>query len=358
MKILFITRKYPPKVGGMENYSYGLISNIDCHKHIIALKHSQYHLIWFLPYAFLKSLVMFWHVDIIYLCDSLLAPLGYLLKVITRKPVFVTAHGLDVTYNRFCYQKMVTPFLKKMDRVYAVSQNTVEECVKRGVKRKKCIFIPNGVAQPEPGTKYQKKDLERFLDLSLENKKVLLSLGRLIPRKGVEWFIEEVVEKLPSNIIYVVVGEGENREVIEHSVHDQGLGNRVFIVGRVKDIEREMLFQTADVFVMPNIRVEGDVEGFGIVAIEAAIQGLPVVASNIEGINDAIIEGHNGFLVESGNAQAFEDKIRYILDQEDIKSLSEQVSDYTKQNYSWQHVSNLYLQEFEQWEKNKRISKN
>jgi glycosyltransferase involved in cell wall biosynthesis len=107
-----------------------------------------------------------------------------------------------------------------------------------------------------------------------------------------------------------------------------------------------MLFQTADIFVMPNIRVEGDVEGFGIVAIEAAIQGLPVVASNIEGINDAIIEGHNGFLVESGNAQAFEDKIRDILDNVNLNELSEQVSEYTKQNYSWEHVSDLYLKEF------------
>ena len=138
MRVLFITRKYPPRVGGMENYSYGLINSISCKKHVIALKHSQSHLVWFLPYAFIKSLFLFWRVDIIYLCDALLTPMGYLLKVITRKPVFVTAHGLDITYKKYFYQKISTPFLRKMDRVFAVSQNTVEECVKRGVKRKKC----------------------------------------------------------------------------------------------------------------------------------------------------------------------------------------------------------------------------
>jgi glycosyltransferase involved in cell wall biosynthesis len=106
---------------------------------------------------------------------------------------------------------------------------------------------------------------------------------------------------------------------------------------------------------MPNIRVEGDVEGFGIVAIEAAIQGLPVVASNIEGINDAIIEGHNGFLVESGNAQAFEDKVRYILDKQDPNDLSKQVSEYTKHNYSWKHVSDLYLEEFTRFRRNPTV---
>ncbi|MBU0612705.1 glycosyltransferase family 4 protein [Patescibacteria group bacterium] len=356
MKILFITRKYPPQVGGMENYSYGLISNISCHKHIIALKHSRFHIIWFLPYAFLKSLFLFWRVDIIYLCDALLAPVGYLLKVITRKPVFVTAHGLDITYKKYFYQKINTPFLKKMDRVFAVSQNTVEECVKKGVKRKKCKFIPNGVDVPSEGTKYQRGDLEKFLDMSLENGKILLSVGRLIPRKGVEWFINNVVEKLPSEVVYIVAGEGPKREEIEHAVHDRGLGNRVFIVGRVGDEEREMLFQTADIFVMPNIRVDSDVEGFGIVAIEAAIQGLPVMASNIEGINDAIIEGHNGFLVESGNAQAFEEKIRDLLFKTDLEKLSAQIKDYTTRHYSWSYVSDLYLQEFKQWEKKKKAN--
>jgi glycosyltransferase involved in cell wall biosynthesis len=351
MKILFITRKYPPKVGGMENYSYGLINNMSCDKHIIALRRSQFHLIWFLPYSFLKSLFLFWRVDIIYLCDALLAPMGYLLKIITRKPVFVTAHGLDVTYKKFYYQKINRPFLKRMDRVFAVSQNTVEECVKRGVKRKKCKFVPNGVDAPVQEKKYTKKDLEKFLDISLDNKKMLLSVGRLIPRKGVEWFISDVIERLPSEVIYVIAGEGPKREEIEHAVHNRGLENRVFIVGRVNDDQREMLFQTSDIFVMPNIRVDGDVEGFGIVAIEAAIQGLPVVASNIEGINDAIIEGHNGFLVETGNAQAFEEKLRNLLLETDLESLSKKVAEYTRFNYSWEHVSNIYQKEFQLWEK-------
>lgn len=358
MKVLFITRKYPPKIGGMENYSYGLISNISCDKYVIALKHSQFNLIWFLPYAFLKSLFLLWRVDIIYLCDAVLVPVGYLLKKVTRKPVFVTVHGLDITYKKYFYQKLNIPLLRKIDRVFAVSQNTVEECVKRGIKRRKCKFVPNGVDLPSSSRRYERKNLESFLDISLENKKVLLSVGRLIPRKGVEWFINEVVERLPSEVIYVVAGEGPKREEIEHAIHNRGLGNRVFIVGRVDDEDRDMLFQTADVFTMPNIRVDGDVEGFGIVAIEAAVQGLPVIASNIEGINDAIIEGHNGFLVESGNAQAFEEKIRKVLFEMDLKTLSNKISEYTRMHYSWKHVSDLYLQEFKQWEKKKKNIKN
>lgn len=352
MRVLFITRKYPPQIGGMENYCYGLIRNILCKKRVIALDRPQYHLFWFLPYAFFKGVILSWGADVIFLCDSLLAPLGYLLKLISRKPVFIAAHGLDVTYNKYLYQNTIIPFLKKLDLVLAVSRNTVEECKKRGVKGNRCKFIPNGVSVPtaEEKKEYGKNYLEQFLNVSLENKKILFSLGRLIPRKGVEWFIKEVFGKLPPETIYVIAGEGPKRREIEQTVHDHGLESRIFIVGRIANDEREMLFQTADIFVMPNIHVADDVEGFGIVAIEAAVRGIPVVASKVEGIIDAIREGRNGFLVESGNAQAFEERIRKLLFETDLQALSEQIADYTKEHYSWKKISNLYLQEFEQWE--------
>ena len=74
------------------------------------------------------------------------------------------------------------------------------------------------------------------------------------------------------------------------------------MLGYVTDETRDILFNTCDVFVQPNIKVAGDMEGFGISVIEAASCEIPVIASNIEGLKDAIKDGQNGFLVESGNA--------------------------------------------------------
>jgi len=68
------------------------------------------------------------------------------------------------------------------------------------------------------------------------------------------------------------------------------------------------IFSLADLFVMPNIRVEGDEEGFGLVALESSMRGTYVLASGIEGITDAIIDGQNGSLLPSGDSQAWAEK--------------------------------------------------
>ncbi|MFA5106885.1 MAG: glycosyltransferase family 4 protein [Patescibacteria group bacterium] len=345
MTVLFITRKYPPQVGGMENYSYGLISHLAIRTRLIALKHSQIHLIWFLPYAFIAGLFLSWRVEVIYLCDGLLSPLGYLLKLLTRKPVCVTVHGLDVTYQNRLYQKVNVGCLRKLDRVFCVSRSTIEECVKRGIDREKCVYIPNGVQIPSIPEAYTREQLEKLVRRPLAGKKIILSIGRLVARKGTAWFIREVLPLLPDDMIYLVAGDGPERQRVEAAVSEKNLSTRVFLLGQVSESERELLFRTADVFVMPNQRVPGDMEGFGIVAIEAAGRGLPVVVARLEGLADAISDGENGYLVDSENAGAFARKIRELLSDPGLAGLSERFAAYTKKYYNWKYISHLYLEE-------------
>jgi phosphatidylinositol alpha-1,6-mannosyltransferase len=100
--------------------------------------------------------------------------------------------------------------------------------------------------------------------------------------------------------------------------------------------------------VQPNIKVDGDMEGFGISVIEAGACRLPVLASNIEGLKDAIKEGQNGFLVESGNANAFAEKINELFSQGNPRDLfGEKVRSFVVENYSWEHIAQKYLREIE-----------
>lgn len=346
MIVLFITRKYPPQIGGMENYSYGLISHIAIRTRLIALKQSQINLIWFLPYAFFAGLFLARQADMIYCCDSLLATLGYLLKLVTRKPVGVTAHGLDVTYRSWLYQKINISCLKKLDHIFCVSRSTIEECVKRGVDRDRCTFIPNGVTIPTVSGSFTRDQLDKFIRRSTTGKKILLSVGRLVQRKGTAWFVRNVMPLLSADTVYLVAGDGPERTAVETAIAETNLADRVFILGRVSEAERELLFRTADVFVMPNIRVAGDMEGFGIVAIEAAGRGLPVVAAQLEGLSDAIIDGENGYLVESGNAGSFARKIHELINDPSRSNLAERCAAYTKKNNNWKYISHLYLEKF------------
>ena len=152
--------------------------------------------------------------------------------------------------------------------------------------------------------------LEKLLNVCLQDKKVLATVGRLIKRKGIAWFVDHVMPELDASYLYIIAGHGPEFELIHCRVKARGLHNQVVMLGRVSEKARRLIYNAADIFVMPNITVERDVEGFGIVIIEAGSCGLPVVASKIQGLKDAVIEGKTGYLVEEGDAAGFAGMIR------------------------------------------------
>lgn len=337
MKVLFISRKYLPQVGGMEQFSYGLVNSIKAPKKKIILARSQKHLVWWIPLAWIKAVFMARDCDLIHLGDGVLAWLGSSLKKVTKKPVTVTVHGLDVVWPKKFYQKHFVSKLRNLDMVFCVSNATMKEARKRGVPENKLMYIPNGV-YPEKFRTDGKFDFGNF--------KILLTLGRLVKRKGVYWFCKNVVPALPENYIYIVIGRGPEEERIRKLLEEKELDKKVRMMGYVPDDKLAKMINSSHVFVMPNIPVKGDREGFGIVALEAGSQGLPVVASKLEGITDAIVPGQNGFLVEPENAEEFKTTIKGVIDTRDYDGLRLNIKEYVRKNYSWSVISNRYLEEF------------
>lgn len=316
LKVLFITRKYPPSVGGMETFSYQLIKNMGCDKEIIALGKSKNHLIWFLPYALIKSLLIIKPKKItnVHLCDGLLAPLGVIIKKFHNVKVSLTIHGLDITFKNKLYQKIIPKSVNKLDKIVCVSNNAMNECINHGIQKDKMKVIPNGVNpndfRLDNSKKQIRSELSKLINYKIENKKVLLTVGRLVKRKGVAWFVENVFTKLDNNYIYLVVGDGPERDIIIEKILNYNLNNRVFLTGKVSERLVKICYNLSSVLIMPNIKVEDDIEGFGIVAIEAGSSGLPVIASNIEGIKDAVINKKTGYLVKEKNVNSFIKKIK------------------------------------------------
>ncbi|MFC1948310.1 glycosyltransferase [Chloroflexota bacterium] len=106
----------------------------------------------------------------------------------------------------------------------------------------------------------------------------------------------------------------------------------------------KLLYNASDIFIMPNIPVKGDMEGFGLVTIEASSCGLPVVASRIEGIKDAIQNGENGMLVEPGNVQEYVSSIKKWLEYDELRNkFGRQARRFTLENYGWEKVAQCYL---------------
>jgi glycosyltransferase involved in cell wall biosynthesis len=344
VRLLFITRKYPPSVGGMEKVSYNLSQELSKQipTSIIAWGGSQKWLPFFLIKAFFQSLFTIPSKNItnIHIADGLLTPLGLVLKIISRKKVTATVHGLDITYKNKLYQAIVPRCLSRLDKIICISSATQNECVKRSIPENKCTVIPWGVYPDEFKLKATRKDLETLAGMDLKNKKVLITVGRLVKRKGVAWFIENVMPKLESNYIYLVAGDGPEKSNIRKNIEEFKLSGRVKMLGKVTDHTLKILYNTADVFVMPNIKVEGDIEGFGIVAIEATSTGLPVAATLVEGIEDAVIENQSGKVFP-----AYSPKKAHLGIKSAIKLNRSNVEKAAK-NFSWGIVSEKYISHF------------
>lgn len=349
MKILFISRAYPPIVGGIENQNYELSNWLSKIAEIktIANTHGKKFLPIFIPCATLRALFLFRKYDVVLLGDGVLAVIGWKLKLFYKKPVISVIHGLDLTYKMKIYQKLwVDYFMKKLDKLIAVGQETAKIAQAKGINPEKIVFIPNGIDAEKFNGNFSCEQLKTILGEEIENKKFILTSGRLAKRKGVAWFIRNVMPKMPENILYVVAGDGADKENIEAAITENNLSCRVKSLGYVTDQVRDMLFHTCDVFVQPNIKIPGDMEGFGISVIEAAYCGIPVIAANLEGLKDAIKDGQNGFLVESGNADAWVMKINEVLADDNFRrEFGQKARQYVAENYSWEKISKRYLEE-------------
>src|SRR3990167_2903633 len=351
MKVLFLSRKFPPRVGGMEQHSFHLLhalgaGGVDVRP--LVLRRSQIHLVWWLPWALLRGLMLARRVDLIYVADGLLAPLAWVLGFVWRKPAIATVHGLDVTYRNFLYQLVNVSALRRLDAVIAVSDATREELIRRGFRQQSIFVVANGVDVSRFANSLS--DKQSVADIiftstgkrvSPHGKRILFSAGRLIRRKGFTWFLAEVFSALPPEYIYCIAGSGSERQHLEALIEEHGWQDRVFLLGRVSDAQIGTLFFAADVFIMPNIAVTGDAEGFGIVALEAAACGLPVLAANIDGLPAAIHDGKNGWLVPSGAARAWQEAV-VKYSERGAHPVRAEIAAYTKKVFSWEQRAKQY----------------
>lgn len=345
MKILFVARTYPPLVGGMEKYASDFYHHLQksAKVKLIANPTGKKNI---LPF-FLK--VMFYLVlhardfDIIHFNDAILAPLLPIIRIFSDTKITFTVHGLDVVYRKLGYQHLVIPFLRKADMIFPVSRYTKNQCLQRKVLEKKLKIIPNGLdfTQNLSCTEENKESLLSKIPLDLSDKSILLTLGRLIPRKGHAWFIEQVLPMLPMQYVYLIAGNGPEYHRLSQLIETSGLDNRAALLGYVPEEEKNCLFQLANLFIMPNISDQHDQEGFGIVLLEAGKNSLPVIASDIEGITDAVIDGVSGRLVSEKDAQGYKNTILNLNIDQNI------ISDKLRQKYDWHVIRQMYLDEFQ-----------
>ncbi len=345
-KVVFVTRRYPPLVGGMETLARAVHLALDEYADttLVSLGRSQRNLVWFLPYATFRArrAARGGHVDRLVFGDAMAYAAARPFLPRSAPPCTVMVHGLDLTFWFRPYRALVRAALPHAARVVANSHSTASIAIAMGVDPSRCVVLNPGVEIPPdwPGSRAEAANLLRSRSGVAPDAQLLGTLGRLVKRKGVAWFVSEVMPRLPERAVLLVAGSGSEEAAIREAVAQRGLESRVKLLGSVDDEDRALLFAGCDVFVMPNIRVPGDVEGFGLVAIEASNSGALVVAARLEGILDAVVDGTTGYLCEPLDVDAWVERVTGLLaDPDATRALAERFERESRSRSSYERMA-------------------
>lgn len=231
----------------------------------------------------------------------------------SRKSPFVVTYHCDVelpsalgTFVESVFRRSIgASTLRKADRVIVTTHTYA--ATSRAVWRYNPIVIPNAVDHRRFRPDVDVSAIHDKLKISAD-RQVVLMVGRIVPHKGVDHFIEAA--RYVPDALFLVAGEGFLLAAMKRFAVAMGVADRVRFLGRVSDENLPRLYAACDVFVLPSV---SRLEAFGIVALEAMATGKPVVVADIPGVREVIEDGREGLLADPMNPQDLAGKIRQLL---------------------------------------------
>ena len=168
-----------------------------------------------------------------------------------------------------------------------------------------------------------------------EGVKIILSVGRLVKRKGFDMVIAAMNRLKDKPYEYWIIGEGDDKARLTRLIQEYELQEKVKLLGNVPNPEIYRYFKACDVFIMPSREIDGDVEGFGIVFLEAGVFRKPVIGGRSGGVPEAVVDGVTGLLVEPENVEEIAKALARLLADEMLrKKLGEGGYERVKREFS------------------------
>jgi len=364
-RILCVTNDFGPRAGGIETFVMGLIERLPFGSVIVYTSAQEdsapYDLKWLKEFGVEvvrdKSKILLPTPGVAYCVNALVrerkittvffgaaAPLGLLSKGLRRagvKEIVALTHGHEVWWSK------VWPFTMAMKSISrhvnhltylgeftrsAIASSVTKEAAQSMVKIAPGIdtdhFSPVNASQLRE-------------ELGLTHKKVIVSVGRLVHRKGQDVLIEAmpaIIEEVPEAHV-LMIGEGPYRSYLENRVKALGLQERVTFIGRIQYADLPRYVCAGDLFVMPSrSRLAGlEVEGLGIVYLEASACGLPVIAGNSGGAPDAVLDGETGLVVDgTQKTDVAAAVVQLLLDPDRSKAMGIAGRQWIIQEWRWE----------------------
>lgn len=344
-KSLLITIDFPPQLGGVATYLKNIYSLLPVQKTIVLAEGKTTDFDRRAAYKIHRQKLFFkyfwprWSLLIIKTAKiikkekieaihtSHVLPIGYVAWFFKKSrglPYLVYTHGLDIkgAAGNFWKKYWMVKILKGASRVVANSFYVRSELLKLGLSPEK-IFVLRPCLDEKNLSKPSTREVERLkIKYNIGDKKVILTVGRLVRRKGHDIMIKVLAElyKKRQDFVYLIVGGGADRGYLEDLARRQGALPFVHFAGALSPEELPAYYVLCEFFAMPARELDGgDVEGFGIVFIEAAYYGKPSLAGKAGGMGEAVLHGRNGFTLDGEKEEELAEKIELLLDDEELR---------------------------------------
>lgn len=173
-----------------------------------------------------------------------------------------------------------------------------------------------------------------------QNRHIILTLARLEPRKNHAAVLQTLKVLLPEfpDLLYLIAGDGSQRAVLEQMTRDLGLADHVLFLGAVDGPTKIALYGACDIFAMPAIQYQTDIEGFGLVFLEAAAAGRPAVAGNAGGQAEAVLDGRTGFVIDGTDPRQLLAVLRRLLANPTLRQQMGSAARQHAQNFDWPRI--------------------
>lgn len=326
-KTLILTLEYPPQIGGIATYIDQFAGSLDKDDVVVMAppmkddtkwdNERPFNILrkkfyfpkfiwprWFRLYFTVKKFVKQYQVDVIHVHHAL--PVGYIARKMKKKfgiPYIIFSHGTDVAAvaaQKRKRKRMVDVGLDA-DLILTNSNNLKERLLKAFPefqdKTKVLYPCPEQMFLTPP----PQSDIDALThQYALEGKKVLLTVSRLEEGKGLPHLVRlmpTILERVPS-LVWFIVGDGSKRESLLEDIRKHNLQNIVRFIGEVEHKELKKYYHIADIFVLLTHPDNGFEEGLGLVFLEAATAGLPIVAGLSGGVPEAVLHEKTGLVID------------------------------------------------------------
>jgi len=265
-----------------------------------------------------------------------LTPAGFVATFYCKSykiPCFVQCEGIDVLALPSWFKKTLGYFVVKYATKIISATKDMAKKLAQDYGRKDVIIIENGVNSSE-------FENAKAKDLAYEKPRVIF-VGRIDENKGVEYLAKAFlqVRKNRKSASLLIVGDGPLKKELENKYGDM---DDIHFLGRIPHEEIPEYLAACDLFVLPSI-----FEGQGLVLMEALASGLPIIASNLSGISELIIDGENGMLTKAGDENELAEKIELILDDKRLQTKISANNIKKGQLHDWKNICKQYIELFE-----------